>query len=404
MFNLAKIKSFSPRRSLHTSFLKALEKIESGELTVVTPEGGTYRFGRIGDVLKATFVMFDWGAVDRIISTGNIGFAEGYMAEEWETDHLPNLLQIFHENEKALQEYLVAGSFRQIAYGLQKAFLKKNTVRNSRRNIKKHYDLGNDFYQLWLDPSMTYSSGLFAGTNDLEIAQQNKYNRILDQLPFKEGKKILEIGCGWGSFLEQAASRGFEATGITVSRAQHSYASRRLEQKGLMDKAHVQFLDYRRVMEAYDYIVSIEMFEAVGKQYWQTYFSTVHRCLKDKGRAVIQVITIDDSIYKDYIRRTDFIQKHIFPGGVLPSLAVFRQQAEKAGLNVIDIFGFGQDYARTLQHWYDKFLQAETQIRHQGMDTAFIQKWRFYLAYCMVGFRSGRTNVYQVTLDKGKIS
>jgi cyclopropane-fatty-acyl-phospholipid synthase len=281
-----------------------------------------------------------------------------------------------------------------IGFVIHNALVRRNSISGSARNIKDHYDVGNDFYSLWLDKSMTYSSALYNGAADLYNAQQNKYERILSK--FQSSKaNVLEIGCGWGGFAERAAGDNHNVTGLTISPAQHKFATARLN-----GAADIRLEDYRRCKGSFDNIVSIEMFEAVGEHYWPAYFATVAERLKRGGRAVIQTITIKDELFAGYRTRSDFIRHYVFPGGMLPSLARFREEAEKAGLKFVGAFGFGKDYARTLREWLVRMQGQESAIRALGHDQQFLRNWEFYLGICASTFEVARTDVVQVELVK----
>jgi cyclopropane-fatty-acyl-phospholipid synthase len=285
------------------------------------------------------------------------------------------------------------GNFlNRLGFVIQNAFLRRNSISGASRNIRDHYDVGNDFYALWLDPSMTYSSALYANDADLHAAQQNKYDRILSRLGPPQGR-VLEIGCGWGGFAERASAGGHAVTGVTISPAQHQFAAARLN-----GAAEIRLEDYRKVKGTFDSIVSIEMFEAVGERYWPQYFAILAGRLKRGGRAVIQTITIRDELFEGYRARGDFIRHHVFPGGMLPSLSRFREEAERAGLKFAGAFGFGKDYARTLREWLARMKQQESAIRSLGHDQQFLRNWEFYLGLCAAAFDVGRTDVVQVEL------
>ena len=271
--------------------------------------------------------------------------------------------------------------------------LRRNSVRGSTQNIRSHYDVGNDFYQLWLDKTMTYSSALYHidGTT-LENAQQSKYERILERItPRRE--RVLEIGCGWGGFAEQAAQSGHQLTGLTISQEQHRFATTRLG-----NNADIRLQDYRHVTGKFDAIASIEMFEAVGQRYWPTYFSTIKERLEKNGVAVVQTITVKDAAFSHYAKRSDYIRHYVFPGGLLPSIGKFKECAEKSGLVCRDVYAFGKDYARTLQEWLQRFDANEVAIRNLGYGTEFIRSWRLYMSMCAASFLCDRTNVVQVEL------
>jgi cyclopropane-fatty-acyl-phospholipid synthase len=282
-----------------------------------------------------------------------------------------------------------------------KHFFNRNSRAGSRKNIHAHYDIGNAFYRLWLDPSMTYSSALFSDPlHTLKNAQDAKYRRLLDELQLQENQRVLEIGCGWGGFAEMAARDGMQVTGLTLSTEQLEFARNRLAAAGLSGSAELRLQDYRDADGEFDAIASIEMFEAVGEAYWSDYFSTIARRLKSGGRACIQTIVIADDLFERYRSGTDFIQQYIFPGGMLPSPGAFRKQAEKQGLRIVNALAFGQDYARTLQQWRLAFKAQFPAVRNQGFDEQFIRTWEFYLAYCEAGFRAHSLDVYQFTLEK----
>ena len=314
--------------------------------------------------------------------------------------NLAALLLLLAQNEQALsaqsRSFVLANWLNRLRHGIR-----CNSIRGSRRNIAAHYDLGNDFYRLWLDPSMTYSSALFEhGERDLERAQRRKYNRLLDLLEAKPGQRVLEIGCGWGGFALQAAKRGLLVTGITLSHEQLAFARERLSAAGMAGSVDLRLQDYRHLSGTYDHIVSIEMLEAVGEENWDTYTCTLRRCLKPGGRAALQFITIDDSAFKGYRRNPDFIQRYIFPGGMLPTLPRFRASVEKSGLRTVRADLFGEDYARTLSEWHRRFLKSEREVERMGFDERFRRMWKYYLGYCKAGFRSGHIDLAQVLLAK----
>jgi cyclopropane-fatty-acyl-phospholipid synthase len=301
-------------------------------------------------------------------------------------------VSLFLLNLDHFSDFSHGNLINRIGFVAHNAFVRRNSIAGSARNIKAHYDVGNDFYSLWLDRSMTYSSALYDGAADLYRAQQNKYERILSRLG-KAASSVLEIGCGWGGFAERASADGHRITGLTISPAQHKFACARLN-----GAADIRLEDYRRSRGTFDGIVSIEMFEAVGEQYWPQYFATVAGRLKRGGRAVIQTITIRDDLFSAYRRRSDFVRHYVFPGGMLPSLQRFREEAEKAGLKFAGAFGFGQDYARTLREWLTRMQGAEAAIRALGHDQQFLRNWQFYLGICAATFAVARTDVVQVEL------
>ena len=370
-----------------------LDTIDSGQITVVTPDGKTRVFEGRTPGEKAKIELKDWRVISNMIHRGDVGFAEDYRAGYWDTDNLVGLTTLGLVNRSALDHLIVGSKISRTMTSLS-YLLRLNTLNGSRKNIHAHYDLGNQFYKLWLDPSMTYSSALFQNENeDLQQAQNNKYDRMINCLGSQSGS-LLEIGCGWGSFAERAVHRGdFGVKGITLSHEQYDYAQNRLN-----GKANIALEDYRNQQGKFDHIISIEMFEAVGERYWPTYFGKVGELLNRGGKAVIQTITMNERDFPRYRRGGDFIRSYIFPGGMLPSPSRFKEEASKAGLLAHNEFFFGQDYARTLEHWLHAFDAQRDQVKAQGFDDGFIRLWRFYLAACIAGFRTGRTDVMQVEL------
>ena len=378
--------------------LQMLRKLEHGALRLHCPDGNVLHFG--DDSAPVTLTLISWEPCIAVMKSGDIGFAESFIRQQWRTDDLTGLLELFIHNRRALETAIYGSWWGGLIYRIRH-LLNRNSRAGSRRNIHAHYDIGNQFYRLWLDPSMTYSSALFRDPNaSLQDAQIAKYERIFDELQISAGQKVLEIGCGWGGFAELAASRGAQLTGLTLSTEQLEFARQRLHAAGLGARTDLRLQDYRDTDGEYDAIASIEMFEAVGETYWDSYFRTVAQRLKPGGRACIQTITIDDDLFERYRVGTDFIQQYIFPGGMLPSPAVFRAHAERHGLEVINASAFGLDYARTLQLWHQAFIEQLPAVRAQGFDQAFIQTWRFYLSYCEAGFRAGSIDLYQFTLRK----
>ena len=348
---------------------------------------------------SASLVVHDWGMFAAAMRSGDNGFAESFIAGEWETPDLCALLRVFIANRNALEAVIYGRWWGQLAHRLRH-WLNRNTRTNSRKNIHAHYDLGNDFYRLWLDSTMTYSSALFEGdlTRSLADAQSAKYARILRALDVQPGQHILEVGCGWGGFAEHAARAGCRVTGITISEAQLEYAQRRIAAAGLQDRVELRLQDYRDLEGQFDHVVSIEMFEAVGERYWPGYFGMLRDRLKPGGRALVQSITIAESKFERYRTGTDFIQQYIFPGGMLPSPQRFGEVAAGQGMSVEDMHHFGLDYAETLRRWHQVFDYASPQVREQGFDERFMRTWRFYLAYCEAGFRARATDVVQAVL------
>lgn len=377
--------------------LEMLDQMEGGALALELPDNLHLRAGH--GPLVAHLRVRDHAVFDEALGRGDIGFAEAYMDGAWDTEDLPALLTLLSRNRKQLQSAIYGRFFRLLGHRLGH-LLRANTRAGSRRNIEAHYDLGNDFYQCWLDPTMTYSAAVFADADEpLEQAQLRKYCRILTQLDARPGQLILEVGCGWGGFAEVAATEfGCRVLGLTLSPAQLEFARARAERGGYADKVSFELCDYRDVAGQYDHIVSIEMIEAVGERFWPTYFSQLSSRLKPGGRCVIQAITIADDLFARYRRGTDFIQRHIFPGGMLPCPAQIEVQTTRAGLAVVDDFAFGADYGRTLARWHHAFEDCAGQVQALGFPARFMRMWRFYLAYCEAGFNTGDIDVHHYTL------
>lgn len=379
---------------------RLLERVCHGELQVQLPDGSMARFGSPGGP-RAFVRLHNWNACTAALRSGDIGFAESYIARDWDTPDLTGLLTLFNANREHLESIVYGHWWGALLYRV-KHLLNRNSRAGSRKNVHAHYDLGNAFYRLWLDPTMNYSSAWFEGdrTHDLVEAQGAKVRRALRESGVVSGGRLLEIGCGWGALAECAAREfGASVTGVTLSSEQFAWASRRLADAGLA--GDLRFQDYRDIDDGpFDAVCSIEMFEAVGRAYWPGYFQSVHRLLKPGGKACIQTITIRDDLFDRYLRSTDFIQQYIFPGGLLPSPAAFRAEAAKAGLRVVGELAFGPDYARTLRHWRERFLAAEASVRRLGFDDRFMRIWEFYLAYCEAAFATGNTGVMQFTLQR----
>ena len=389
---------------------RLLQQLGHGRLAVHWPNGQCAHYGPGSEREPTVEVrLHDWGVCAAVLKSGDIGFGEAYLAGQWDTPDLAALLRLLLRN-RAVIERLIHGHWAGRLLHRVRHWLNRNTRANSRKNIQAHYDLGNDFYRLWLDAGMNYSSAWFQGqpSGNLEAAQRAKLRRALHMAglqPDRPGQRVLEIGCGWGALAEQAAHEfGAHVTGITLSDEQLAYAQQRLQAQGLAQRADLRLQDYRDLRlgtdEApFDAICSIEMVEAVGRAYWPTYFDTVARLLKRGGRACIQSIVIRDELYGAYVSSTDFIQQHVFPGGCLPSAAEFRRQAAAAGLRVVDELAFGPDYAETCRRWHRAFLAQRDTVRAQGFDGRFERLWTFYLAYCEAGFDEGDIDVIQFTLE-----
>jgi cyclopropane-fatty-acyl-phospholipid synthase len=373
----------------------------AGDLTFITPAGGRLRLRGDAPGPQAIVQIKDYRFIRRALAAGDIGFAEGYMAGEWDTPDLTAVLSVFSLNFEQLKRVTegnpLVGLFNFVSHAFN-----ANSREGSRRNIHAHYDLGNAFYSRWLDPSMTYSAARFERPDQpLNEAQRNKYKTLAEQMELAPDHHVLEIGCGWGGFAEFAAGEiGAKVTGITISQEQYDFAAKRMFDQGLNEKVDIQLIDYRDVAGRFDRVASIEMFEAVGERYWPAYFGKVREVLNPGGRAGLQIITIQDQIFEGYRRRADFIQKYIFPGGMLPSEARLKAETERAGLVWTGIGRFGQNYADTLAAWRRAFDGAWEEIRHLGFDERFRRLWRFYLSYCDAGFRTGRTDVVQLGLVK----
>jgi cyclopropane-fatty-acyl-phospholipid synthase len=375
-------------------FLKALDKIKYGTLTLTSPDGHTRHFQGSEDGPSAHMFVHDWKFIPLVIRKGSVGFAEAYRDKVVDTDNLPELLDLILQNAHISDTYAYSNFFNRIAYAIR-LFLKPNNRQNSADNIHSHYDIGNNFYELWLDKSMTYSSALFKSQNDqsLESAQNQKYQRILDSIG--TSGSLLEIGCGWGGFADVATQKNdYQFKGITVSQNQLEYASHRLK-----SRASIEFEDYRDQKGLYDTIVSIEMFEAVGEKFWPTYFQKIKNSLKPQGTAVIQTIFSTDANFENYKRSNDFIRQFIFPGGLVPSPSRFKEEIAKAELKIVDSFFFAESYARTLYAWLKNFDNALPSVRALGFDEPFIRIWRLYLASCAVQFAANANDVGQIQIQ-----
>jgi cyclopropane-fatty-acyl-phospholipid synthase len=376
--------------------LKALDRFSVGQLTVRLPDGAIHVFGACNAEPSATLEVRDWRFFRRVLLDGDIGFAEAYMDGYCDSPELPQLIALLAANDKALGSVAHSNFLHNMFLKLMH-WRRDNSREGSKRNIHAHYDLGNNFYRLWLDPTMTYSSALYDGqtSKPLDVAQADKYDRILTQLGAKQGDSILEIGCGWGGFAEAAARRGMRVTGVTISKEQLAFARERLEKAGLADRVDLQFCDYRDIKGSYDHIVSIEMIEAVGERHWPEYFETLKRHVLPGGSAIVQAIVIADDFFEGYRRRPDFIQTYIFPGGMLLSPQRIAEQCRRAGLKIAELYSFGLDYAHTLETWLGRFDNVADQVATLGFDDRFRRMWRYYLAYCAAGFSTGRTDVLQ---------
>jgi cyclopropane-fatty-acyl-phospholipid synthase len=386
--------------------LKLLQRLRHGSLTLQLPDGSMQRFG--GEAMPhATLHLRNWNVCAAALKSGDIGFAESFIAGDWSTPNLTELLRVLVKNRSEVESVIYGSWAGRLLYRIRH-LLNRNTRANSQKNIHAHYDLGNGFYRLWLDETMNYSSALFNGdlSQTLPQAQHAKVHRALTQAGVQAGDRVLEIGCGWGALAEMATTDlGAAVVGVTLSTEQLAFAKERLVRarlaKGSGPRADLRLQDYRDITDApFDAICSIEMVEAVGREYWPTYFAKVAQLLKPGGRACVQSIVIDDALFARYVGSTDFIQQYIFPGGCLPCPREFRAQARAAGLEVVDEHAFGHDYAETLRRWRDAFLTQRTQVLANGFDERFMHIWEFYLCYCEAAFLENNIDVVQYTLRK----
>ncbi|SAK53927.1 cyclopropane-fatty-acyl-phospholipid synthase [Caballeronia hypogeia] len=399
------LRSFSTQAAMPLSariFLGLLRRISIGHIVLVTPDGGRCVFGDPLMQPAAHLAIHDWRACRAMLRAGDIGFAQAYRAQWLDTPDPYALVRLAIRNEAALSR-TVAGGFGARCWHTLRHRLRLNTRPGSRRNIHAHYDIGNAFYGLWLDPTWTYSSGWFDGDAELtlEAAQHRKYQRIVETLGLKAGMRVLEIGCGWGGFARHAARLGIHVHGVTISPSQHAFAMERIACEDLSEFVNIELRDYRDLRGEYDAVVSIEMFEAVGEAFWHTYFNTLRRCLAPGARALVQSITIDDARFCAYRASSDFIRETIFPGGMLPSPERFVSAASRAGLSAHASLSFGADYARTLRCWRNAFEARADAVRAQGFDESFVRTWRLYLAYCEAGFDEKRTDVMHFVVSRG---
>jgi len=393
--NFNTVKSQLP--SFSRSFFKLLIRIKKGAFYAQMPNGQQIYINSGNDGPECRIVLHNWAPMRRVLLGGTIGVAESYMDGDWDSPDISEMLQFFLANGNIYHEVVGQSHLFNLVENIRH-WLNRNNKSGSKRNIAAHYDLGNDFYKRWLDPSMTYSSAIYKdGVNSLEAAQREKYRHLADKIGIKPGDHVLEIGCGWGGFAEYVASEiGAKVTGLTISQEQLDYACERIKNAGLDHLVEFKFQDYRDEENQYDHIASIEMFEAVGEQYWPIYFDTIKRCMKPAGTAGLQIITINRDGYAQYRKRPDFIQKYIFPGGMLPSVPALEDVTGKSGLYLDHEFAFGPDYARTLAEWRVKFWDKWEDIKPLGFDERFKRMWEFYLFYCEAGFTVGSINVRQM--------
>lgn len=382
---------------MSTKYKNYLENILSsakyGKITITLPDGNVLYFEAENQDLECDLTINSWKTVDLIIKRGDIGLGEAYHEGYWDSKDPAKFLEYCSLNLDHFENNGNGSFLSRMMFLFYNQILRLNTRKGSKKNILQHYDISNDFYKLWLDPTMTYSSALRVNNNDtLESAQNNKYQRIADELNI-ENKTVLEIGCGWGGFLEYANQFNAETTGVTISNKQFDFAKKRLK-----NQSNVLLMDYRDINKKYDRIVSIEMFEAVGEKYWPVYFNKIKNSLSYKGKALIQTITIKHDYFNKYRKNSDYIRHHIFPGGMLPSKEVFCSKAIDAGLKIGNIIEFGSDYAWTLKEWRNNFNNVHNELLEMGYNNTFIRTWLMYLNICIAGFESQRTNVMQVEL------
>lgn len=376
-------------------------RMDAGRLDFILPDGRCFRAEGMAPGFVATLDVHNAEVFSRLVREGDLGFCDAYLDGWWDSPDLQAFLDLLHDGNDELYEGF-PGMFFIRTYERMRHWMNRNTRNQARKNISFHYDLGNDFYALWLDPSMTYSSALFEpGQNCLEAAQRAKYASMVDRLQVQPGQHILEIGCGWGGFAEYAAKeRGLRVTGLTISEEQLSYARQRIEKAGLTDLVEFRLQDYRDEHGHYDGIASIEMFEAVGEAYWPDYFQTLKRCLNADAQAVLQIITIRENRFETYRKGVDFIQKYIFPGGMLPSKTALSEQINAAGLAERATLSFGDSYSRTLRAWHSVFNARWDEVEALGFDDRFRRMWNFYLTSCAGAFRGGNCDVIQITVAK----
>ena len=394
-------KSPATKPRYYDQVLALASGIEIGMLKIGLPDGETVTITgeKPGPVVRLNVHHPD--LFTRIVRSGVLGFSEAYLDGEWSTDDLMGLLDVLYSRIGNMYEGFPGAGFVR-AYERLRFWMQSNSKRQAKKNISYHYDLGNEFYRLWLDDTMTYSAAMFeTGQESLEAAQMRKYKSMVDEIGAKPGDHVLEIGCGWGGFAEYAAGeRGLKVTGLTISKEQHDYAVARIARAGLSDMVDIKLQDYRDETRQYDGIASIEMFEAVGEKYWPVYFGKLRDCLKPGKSATLQVITMHESRFENYRKTIDFIQKYIFPGGMLPSPSELRRQAQGAGLKVAHSVEFGEGYSQTLRRWYDQFNDQWERIAPMGFDDRFRRMWNFYLASCAASFHTGNSDVTQFTVTK----
>ena len=400
--NLAEALRGLPRKV--AMLMRALTMMKYGSLEITVPGGKTFRYRAPEPGPHGQATLHNWGVFRRVLSKGSLGVAESYIEEEWDSPDVTSFLEMFLKNSYGggADRFFNRNQLLNLFTSLQH-WLNRNTKKGSQRNISAHYDLGNEFYSQWLDSSMTYSSAIFSDcANSLEEAQVAKYKSLVDRIGIEPHHQVLEIGCGWGGFAEYVAGTiGAKVTCLTISREQLNFARDRIETAGLSDKVDIKFQDYRDETGTYDRIGSIEMFEAVGEQYWPTYFEALKSCLKPGGKAGLQVITILAKDMEHYRNHPDFIQKYIFPGGMLPSAEILQELGEDVGLMQQSSRSFGLDYAQTLEEWRHRFWNEWETIKPLGFDDRFKRIWEYYFHYCEAGFKVGSIDVRQIVYQNG---
>ena len=378
-----------------------VKDLRKGRVDIILPDGRHFRAQGTEPGFVAEVHIHNPDVFARTVREGDLGFSDAYLEGWWSTPDLQAVMDFLQDDA----DHIYDGFPGQGIVRLLERFrfwMQRNSKTQARKNISYHYDLGNEFYSLWLDDTMTYSSAIFAtGQESTEAAQKAKYASMIDQMGVKPGDHVLEIGCGWGGFAEYAAKeRGLKVTGLTISKEQHDFAVRRIADAGLSDMVTIKMQDYRDETGTYDGIASIEMFEAVGEQYWPTYFATLRKCLKPGANATLQIITIADERWSAYRKGVDFIQKYIFPGGMLPSPSVLKDQVKSAGLNFEKSIEFGKSYSLTLRRWHETFNSKWEQVAQLGFDDRFRRMWNFYLTSCAASFDSRNCDVTQITISR----
>lgn len=395
-------------KGIKRRFEQVLRGFHDGQLSLTWPDGTTNVYGQRSECTEhnASVILHSYQPLRRLITDGRSGFAESYLRGEWDTEHLANLFLLIMRNDDRIRPATKGGRFSRLV-NVWQHWSNRNSHKGSQRNIAFHYDLGNAFYQLWLDRSMSYSSALYLSeTESLASAQQNKIKRISQLLDMSSGSKVLEIGCGWGSLAHQlAVNSGIDITAVSLSTEQLEYARKHnfvdnASGHNETSRTRFEYKDYRDVQGKYDNIVSIEMLEAVGEQYWETYFNKLNDLLNAGGTAVIQSITIAEDRFAEYRAQPDFIQRYIFPGGMLPTKSLLRDHIERAGFELEQAQWFGDSYARTLSVWRERFENCSKEVLSMNFDERFVRMWRYYLVYCETGFNIGRTDVGLLKLRK----